>query len=96
MDRTAILPGKTRIPQNLFSAYRTTMSHRPTSHRWLAVPLIVLALGCAPAYRSYPGCHVDCRYCPPPALPFVHYDECVCHSCAASEYLVRPTQTIDE
>ena len=46
-----------------------------------------LVLGCAPAYHSYSGCYVDCHYCPPPPLPHSHYDECVCHSCAAQPYL---------
>lgn len=52
----------------------------------LAALLMTLAAGCAPAYHSYSGCYVDCKYCAPPPLPYVHYDDCVCHSCAASKY----------
>ena len=48
---------------------------------------ILLAAGCAPAYHDYTGCTVDCRYCPPPPLPYVHYDDCGCHSCAAMKYV---------
>jgi len=52
------------------------------------MPVIMpVVLGCAPAYHSYSGCYVDCQYCPPPPLPYTHYDECVCHSCAAQPYL---------
>lgn len=57
-----------------------------------AAPLLLLLLvigGCSPAYYRYSGCHVDCKYCPPSPLPYVHYDGCACHSCAASKYLKR-------
>ncbi|GIX05093.1 MAG: hypothetical protein KatS3mg114_0962 [Planctomycetaceae bacterium] len=58
----------------------------------LAALAMTLAMGCAPAYRCYSGCHVNCRYCPPPPLPYVCYPGCVCHSCAASQYLsLTPT-----
>lgn len=64
--------------------------------RWLALVAIVVIGGCAPAYYSYSGCYVDCQYCAPPPLPYVHYDGCVCHSCAASKYLVLEPPTIDD
>jgi hypothetical protein len=52
--------------------------------------------GCAPAYHHYSECHVNCRYCAPPALPYMHYDGCVCHSCAASKYLEEvPAMEVD-
>ncbi len=54
---------------------------------WLAPLAMILATGCAPAYRNYSACCVDCNYCAPPPLPYVHYEGCVCHSCAASNYL---------
>lgn len=57
--------------------------------RSLAVLAMVVASGCAPAYHSYKGCHVDCRYCPPPPLAYTHYEGCVCHTCAASPYLSK-------
>lgn len=59
----------------------------------LASLITMLGTGCAPAYRSYSGCYVDCQYCVPPPLPYSHYAECVCHSCAATKYLstVAPT-----
>lgn len=54
----------------------------------LSAALTVAAfVGCAPAYHSYSGCYVDCKYCPPPPLPYRLYDGCVCHSCAAAKYL---------
>lgn len=49
--------------------------------------LITLTMGCASAYHDYSDCRVNCRYCAPPPLPYSHYDECVCHSNAASQYL---------
>jgi hypothetical protein len=53
---------------------------------------LTLAMGCAPAYHCYSGCHVNCQYCPPPPLPYTSYSGCACHSCAASKYLsVLPT-----
>ena len=53
----------------------------------LGLAMMTLSLGCSPAYHSYSGCYVDCKYCAPPALPYTHYEGCVCHSCAASKYL---------
>ena len=49
--------------------------------------LLPLALGCASAYHHYPGCDVNCRYCPASPLPYTTYPDCVCHSCAAQPYL---------
>lgn len=53
----------------------------------IATVIAIAAVGCAPAYHCYSGCYVDCKYCPPPPLPYAHYNECVCHSCAAQPYL---------
>jgi len=53
----------------------------------LGVLTLTLAMGCASAYHCYSGCRVNCRYCPPPPLPYTGYPGCVCHSCAASRYL---------
>ena len=62
--------------------------------RLLGPLAMVIASGCAPAYHDYSGCHIDCRYCPPPPLPYACYPDCVCHSCAASNYLsVAPLGT---
>jgi len=55
--------------------------------RLFGVVAIASTLGCASAYRDYSECYVNCRYCAPPPLPYTHYDQCVCHSCAASKYL---------
>lgn len=55
--------------------------------RCLTPLLMTLTASCAPAYHCYSGCHVTCQYCPPPPLPYTHYEGCVCHSCAASRYL---------
>lgn len=59
-----------------------------TKFAWLfATAATALLLGCAPAYRSYSGCYVDCQYCPSPPLPYRHYDQCVCQPCPAQTYL---------
>jgi hypothetical protein len=55
--------------------------------RLLGLLIVTVSLGCAAAYHDYSECQVNCRYCVPPPLPYTHYDECVCHSCAASKYL---------
>ncbi len=65
------------------------MFNAKTLIRCLALLLMALAAGCAPAYHSYSGCHVDCQYCTPPPLPYVHYDGCACHSCAAAKHLMH-------
>jgi len=56
---------------------------------WLALVALLPAgvAGCASAYHSYEGCCVDCQYCVPPPLPYVHYEGCPCHCCAAAAYL---------
>ncbi len=64
--------------------------------RWLVPLAMTLAAGCAPAYHSYSDCYVDCQYCAPPPLPYTHYDDCVCHSCAAEKYLSLPPQPVKE
>jgi len=56
--------------------------------RLLAAAFLLFLGGCAPAYHSYSGCRVNCRYCPPCPLAYPHYCGCQCHSCAASKYLV--------
>lgn len=62
--------------------------------------LIIVCTGCAPAYRSYPGCHVKCRYCAPRPLPYEQYQPCVCHSAPGDSYLYsapdRTTQATAE
>ncbi len=67
-------------------------SNRADGQIWAVLVLVwcTAVLGCAPGYRCYRGCHVDCRYCPPPPLPYSLYDECVCHSCPARPYLEEP------
>jgi len=70
------------------------MRHATSSLCWLA--LLAVIGGCAPAYHGYSGCYVDCRYCAPPPLPYVHYEGCVCHSCAASNYLALQPQPAEE
>jgi hypothetical protein len=41
---------------------------------WLAAVVMMLATGCASAYRDYPGCHVNGQYCAPRPLPYELYD----------------------
>ena len=53
----------------------------------LVISVLAGPIGCAPAYHRYSGCQVDCRYCAPPPLPYLHYPNCVCHSCAVEPYL---------
>ncbi len=53
------------------------MINAKTLIRCLAPLLMTLAAGCAPAYHSYSGCYVDCKYAPPP-LPYVNDHGCVC------------------
>ena len=60
------------------------------TRKWLRVLLVIAmpwGIGCAPAYHSYSGCHIDCTCCPPPPLPYVHYEGCQCHSCPVQVYL---------
>ena len=71
------------------------MTNANRSLRWLAPLAMILAGGCAPAYHSYSGCYVNCKYCAPPPLPYTHYEGCVCHSCAASQYLMTPPQSVE-
>jgi hypothetical protein len=56
----------------------------------LSLGMLATALtpGCASRYFADPGCHVDCTYRAAPPLPFAYYQDCACHSCAASPYLV--------
>jgi hypothetical protein len=58
---------------------------------FVAPLLMSLVLGCARAYHSYSGCHFDCTYCPPPPLPYLHYEGCVCHACAVQRHLPAST-----
>ena len=55
--------------------------------RLFGLTATAISLGCASAYHDYSECRVNCRYCAPSPLQYSHYDDCVCHSCAASEYL---------
>jgi len=64
------------------------------SLRLLAPLVITLAVGCAPAYRSYSGCYVDCKYCALPPLPYTHYDGGACHSYPASTHLSLQPQPV--
>jgi len=64
--------------------------------RFLALFMMTLAAGCAPAYHCYTDCYVDCNYCPLPALPYTHYEGCACHSCAASDYLSFLPSAVDD
>ncbi|MCA9246189.1 MAG: hypothetical protein KDA42_03710 [Planctomycetales bacterium] len=52
--------------------------------------VLLLVTGCASAYHDYAGCHVPCRYCSLPPLPYTQYG-CACHCCAASAYLTAST-----
>jgi hypothetical protein len=61
---------------------------------YLALLLTTLVAGCATAYHCYSGCRIDCRYCPPPPLPYSDYAGCACHSRAVSRYLTVPAQSI--
>lgn len=71
------------------------MTHLKTLAYLVTSLLMTLAAGCAPAYHSYSGCCVDCKYCAPPPLPYTHYEGCVCHSCAASKYLTAQSTAVD-
>ena len=62
---------------------------------WAALFVLALAGGCAPAYRCYSDCRVNCKYCPPPPLPYTQYDGCVCHSCVGAEYLANRHSALD-
>lgn len=64
--------------------------------RILGLMAIVLAAGCAPAYHDYSGCQINCRYCLRPPLAYKYYTDCVCHSCAASNYLSDTQPTTEE
>jgi len=52
-----------------------------------AAGLLTAGSGCAPAYHHYADCRINCHYCPPSPLPYVHYPGCVCHSCAAQKHM---------
>ena len=60
----------------------------------LGLMALPLSLGCASAYHDYCECNVDCHYCIHPPLPYVHYEGCVCHSCAASNVLALPSREL--
>ena len=64
--------------------------------RLLVLLLMLLMGGCAPAYHCYPGCRVNCKYCPPCPLSHRPYDGCVCHSCAASKYLLPEPKSFEK
>ena len=69
------------------------MNHHTQFIRMVGPAAMLLMVGCAPAYHSYSDCYVNCKYCPPPPLAYRHYDDCVCHSCAAEPYLTRSVST---
>ncbi|MEI6502756.1 MAG: hypothetical protein WCP21_17240 [Armatimonadota bacterium] len=53
---------------------------------WISVGLLLLCVGCAPAYHSY-QCDCSCLpygYCPPAPLPYTTY--CGCPTPVASSY----------
>jgi hypothetical protein len=54
----------------------------------------LLTTGCGPAYHSYSGCYVNCRYCPPAPLPWSYFEGCPCHGNAASMYLARASEQV--
>lgn len=60
-----------------------------------AVGVLIASSGCAPAYHHYADCNINCRYCPQPPLPYMHYSGCVCHSCAATKHLAIQPPIID-
>lgn len=64
------------------------MKSRSVRLRLFGMIVLIFVGGCAPAYHSYSGCRVNCKYCPLCPLPYCQYKECVCHSCAASKYMV--------
>lgn len=72
----------------------------PTVSRFVlacAAGLLLSASGCARACHDSQHYCVDCRYCPPPPLPYTYYNECACHSCAASKHLtIQPSPKDDE
>lgn len=72
------------------------MKTRYAPWRLATAAYLLLAAGCAPAYHWYPGCRVNCRYCPDPPLPYGQYSECVCHSHAGSEYLIRQPGIVEQ
>lgn len=72
------------------------MTNVKTCMRLLALPTMVLSMGCAPAYHSYSDCTVPCNYGAPPPLPYTHYDDCVCHSHAASVYVAGQSQSLEQ
>ena len=61
-----------------------------------AAGLLLTGGGCARAYHDYSDCYIDCKYCAPPPLPYLHYKDCVCHSCAASRYLGKSSQPVNQ
>jgi hypothetical protein len=71
-----------------------------TNVRTLMLLLGTLAVlpmcACAPRCFRHTGCHVECKYCPAPPLPYLYYPQCVCHSCPASPYLTVAPDTASD
>ena len=63
---------------------------------WLAVIFLMTVGGCSSSYHCYPGCHVGCRYCPPPPLPYCPYKRCVCHTRQAAGYLQPRAEAVKQ
>ncbi|WP_339736087.1 hypothetical protein [uncultured Gimesia sp.] len=63
--------------------------------RWIATLAVLLVTGCAPAYRTYSGCNIDCQYCEPPPLPYTYYEGCACHSQSVSNYIEYQPQLVE-
>ena len=55
--------------------------------KWTAGVWLLCGLGCAPGYHAFSGCWINCRYCPPPPMPYTSYNCPVCHSSAATQAL---------
>lgn len=69
--------------------------HLKSLMRVLSLLIALASAGCAPAYHSYSGACIPCRYCAPQPVPYSQYGECVCHSAAAAPYLAVPAPSID-
>ncbi len=70
----------------------------PTVSRFVfacAAALLLCGGGCSSAYHQYSDCYIDCRYCPLPPLPYVHYNDCVCRSCAAAQHLATQPKPVE-
>ena len=69
------------------------MKNSKSQRRLLLAAILLLVIGCAPAYHSYSGCRVNCRYCTPCPLEYSHYCDGQCHSRVASKHLTTGLQS---